>query len=172
MTPIAALENHARALNEALEDCHGYTADDFRRVCYARMCECLGIPLRDQGLALKLSKRRGIGEVRRLVPRGGRADQPAGDDADRRSWRRSITSPSSRKRGSRDVLRHRRPLRQPVPRAPGAGRVRPAPRRGRRALIGAMADADVPPQYRLRLINRFNGRLLASEFNPNCREAQ
>jgi hypothetical protein len=59
MTPIAALENHARALNEALEDCRGYTADDFRRVCYARMCECLGIPLRDQGLVLKLSKRRG-----------------------------------------------------------------------------------------------------------------
>jgi hypothetical protein len=71
MTPIAALENHARALNEALEDCRGYTADDFRRVCYARMCECLGIPLRDQGLVLKLSKRRGIGEVRRLVHAAG-----------------------------------------------------------------------------------------------------
>lgn len=71
MTPIAALEAHARAVNESLEDCHGYTADDFRRVSYARMCECLGIPLRDQGLALRTARRRTIREVRHLVHAAG-----------------------------------------------------------------------------------------------------
>jgi hypothetical protein len=40
------------------------------------------------------------------------------------------------------------------------------------ALIGAMADAEIPQQYRLRLLSRFGGRLLASELNPQAREAQ
>lgn len=40
------------------------------------------------------------------------------------------------------------------------------------ALIAAMEEAGVPREYRLRLLNRFGGRLLASEINPACREAQ
>lgn len=40
------------------------------------------------------------------------------------------------------------------------------------ALIGAMADVDVPQEYRLRLMSRFAGRMLASELNPQQREAQ
>lgn len=39
------------------------------------------------------------------------------------------------------------------------------------SVVAAMEDADVPPQYRLRLANRLNGRLLASELNPHTRAA-
>jgi hypothetical protein len=62
--------------------------------------------------------------------------------------------------GIGDLLRHHRPYASPFHEHPAPVAFDLLRAVVDAALIGAMADAEIPQQYRLRLLSRFGGRLL------------
>ena len=65
MTPYDTHATAIKAMNEALEDCHGYIADDFRAVFSSRLANLLGLP--DHACARTLAPRMTPREVRALI---------------------------------------------------------------------------------------------------------
>jgi hypothetical protein len=67
---VTAYDTHStacRALNEAFEDCHGYSAEDFRAVFSGRLASLLGMPT-DYGCHMRpLAPRMTAQQVRSLI---------------------------------------------------------------------------------------------------------